>query len=124
MVDGLDLAHFDEPVLDVLGGRHQHTVSVLSRLRQHSVQVVDSGDYSPDHLSPVRRRLRTGIECCAESAAKGMSISLLPDVRIPFTYLLHSRLELFALKEDNEHRLIHVVAGVRVFQRILDLGLS
>ena len=35
VIDRLDLAHLDEPLLDVLGGRHEHTVTVVLRLTQH-----------------------------------------------------------------------------------------
>ena len=35
VVDRLDLAHFDVPDLDVLGGRHQDSVSMVLGLSQH-----------------------------------------------------------------------------------------
>jgi len=35
VVDGFDLAHFDEPHFDVLGGCNQHAMTVVLRLAQH-----------------------------------------------------------------------------------------
>ena len=35
VIDRLDLAHLDEPLLDVLGGRHEDAVTVVLRLTQH-----------------------------------------------------------------------------------------
>jgi len=35
VVDGLDLAHLDEPFLDVLGRGDQHAMTVILRLTQH-----------------------------------------------------------------------------------------
>ena len=35
VVDGLDLAHLDEPHLDILGCRHKYTVTMVLGLRQH-----------------------------------------------------------------------------------------
>ncbi len=35
VVDGFDLAHLDEPNLDVLGSCYQHSVTMILGLRQH-----------------------------------------------------------------------------------------
>ena len=94
VVDGLDLAHLDEPVLDVLGRSDQHPVAVVLSLAEDRVQIFDASHDADGHFATFGRRFRTGVECGAKA----------------FTDLLDSRLELVTLKEDDEHRLVNLVA--------------
>lgn len=94
VVDRFDLAHLHEPILQVLGSRHQHPVPMVLRLAEHRVQILDARHHAHRHLAPIGRGLRAGVERRPE----------------PFADLLHARLQLVALEEDDEHRLVHLVA--------------
>ena len=73
MVDGLDLAHLDEPSADVFGGGDQHSVTVVLSLGQYRVQVLDAGHDAHLHLSPLRGCFRAWVESGSETLASGDS---------------------------------------------------
>lgn len=57
----LDLAHFDEPVLDILGSGNQNAMAMVLRLTKDRVEVFDARHNADGHLSPLGRRLWTRV---------------------------------------------------------------
>lgn len=94
MVDRLDLADLNEPVLEVLGRGDQHTVTMVLSLSQDSVQVLDSCHDAHGHFAAISRSFWAWIESRTE----------------PFADFLDARLELVTLEEDDENGLVDVVA--------------
>jgi len=93
MVDRFDLADLDEPVLQVLSGCDQHSMTMILGLAQNGVQVLDSCHDAHCHLATIGRCFWARIECCAET----------------FANLLNASLQLVTLEEDDEDRFVDVV---------------
>jgi hypothetical protein len=109
VVDGLYLAHLDEPDLDVLGGCDEDSVSVIVGLAEDRVEVLQTLHHSNGHLPTIGCLIRTRIKSGSES----------------FANLLYPRLELLTLEKDDEDGLVNLVSAEKwIFQRIFDLGLT
>lgn len=93
MIDGLDLAHLDKPILEFLRCGNQHTTTMVLSLAQHRVQVFDACHDAHGHFTAIGRCLWAWIQSGAET----------------FADFLHACLQLVALKEDDEHRLVDIV---------------
>lgn len=98
VVNRFDFADLHEPVLEVLGGSDQHAVTMVLRLSQDGVQVLDSCHDAHRHFATIGRRLRARIQSGAES----------------FANLLHASLQLVALEEDDENGFVDVVTLERM----------
>lgn len=94
VVDGLDLADLDEPVFEVLGSCDQDAMTMILCLTQNGVQVFDSCHDAHCHFATIGRGFWAWIQGSAET----------------FANLLDASLELITLEEDDEHRLVDVVA--------------
>lgn len=101
MINRLDLADLNEPVLKVLGGCNQHAMTMILSLSQDSVQVFDSCHDTHCHFTTISRSFRAWIESSAET----------------FTDFLDASLELVTLEEDDEHGLVDIVALLNSFNQ-------
>ena len=84
-------------------------MTVVVGLAEDRVQVFETLHHADGHLATVGRLVRAGVQRRPEA----------------FADLLHPRLKLLALKEDDEDRLVDLVAAQKgIFQGVLDLSLA
>lgn len=93
VVDCLDFAHLDKPILELFGGRNQYATSMVLCLPQHRVQIFDTCHHAHGHFTAIGRCLRAWVQCCTET----------------FANLLYASFKLVALKEYDEHGFVDIV---------------